>query len=181
MSTLNNFHQGLWKLPVLMSLNSNSESDNNLRKSIGEKNDKVVDLSPKKFWTVVSQPAGSGEKSCVVVLCGDLIRDRVGDNTVLLYIQRMFKLICSEYFTQILSALPEVHISNAKIQLRNELGTLAEISLPVYLKMGITALFENNECTLENDDQNETQCIQKNDKVYTTLVSSWKRSVWLNK
>jgi|SRR6266496_2560206 len=78
MSTLNLFHQGLWKLPIT-SPTSNSQNDDSLRKSIGEKNDKVVDLGPEAFWKIVAQSAGSDEISYVVVLCGDLIRDRTGD------------------------------------------------------------------------------------------------------
>lgn len=73
-----------------MSSTSSSQNNDSLRKSIGEKNDKVVDLSPEAFWKkIVPQSAGSDEISSVVVLCGDLIRDRTGDKTILLYVQRI--------------------------------------------------------------------------------------------
>ena len=73
----------------MASSSSNSQNGDSLRKSIGERNDKVVDLGPDQFWTKITRHSGD-EKSYVVVLCGDLIRDRTGDRTILLYVQTIF-------------------------------------------------------------------------------------------
>jgi hypothetical protein len=81
------FHQGLWKLPV-MSSTSSSQNDDSLRKSIGEQNERVVNLDADGFWKKIDTPsAGSGEISYVVVLCGDFIRDLTRDTTNSLYLQ----------------------------------------------------------------------------------------------
>lgn len=81
------FHQGLWKLPVTSST-SNSENGDSLRKSIGEQNDRVVNLSAEGFWKEIPAPsADSGELSIVVVLCGDFIRDLTRDETNSSYLQ----------------------------------------------------------------------------------------------
>lgn len=82
---------------------------------------------------------------------------------------------------QTLSALPEVHLPNAKIQFRNELGTSVEIALAVYLETGITELLEDKECLPEVNCPNITQGLRGGDKAGATLVSSWKRSFELNK